>query len=64
MRKCLDRIGFGGYLSLAAEFPDFIDRAAEICDEFRAIYDCVSGGRRTRRSPSPLSTAGAKSAAG
>lgn len=45
MRKCLDRIGFGGYLSLAAEFPDFIDRAAEICDEFRAIYDCVSGGR-------------------
>lgn len=45
MRCCLDRIGFGGYLSLAAKFPAFIDRAAEICDEFRTIHDCVSGGK-------------------
>lgn len=42
MRKPLDRMGFGGYLSLAAEFPRFIDRAAEICDEFRAICDAAA----------------------
>ena len=41
MRNPLDRIGFGGYLSLAAKFPKFINRAAEICDEFRYIYDTV-----------------------
>ena len=41
MRKPLDRIGFGGYLSLAAKFPKFIDRASQICDEFRAIYDAA-----------------------
>ena len=41
MRNPLDRIGFGGYLSLAAKFPKFIDRAGEICDEFRYIYDTV-----------------------
>ena len=41
MRNPLDRIGFGGYLSLAAKFPKFIARAGEICDEFRNIYDIV-----------------------
>ena len=41
MRNPLDRIGFGGYLELAAKFPKFIQRAAEICDEFRYIYDTV-----------------------
>ncbi len=41
MRKPLDRIGYGGYLQLAAKFPKFIDRVAEICDEFRGIYDAV-----------------------
>lgn len=41
MRKPLDRMGFGGYLQLAAEFPRFIDRAAEICDEFRDICDAA-----------------------
>ena len=43
MRKPLDRMGFGGYLSLAAEFPKFIERAGEICDEFRAICDAAAG---------------------
>lgn len=43
MRKPLDRMGFGGYLSLAAEFPRFIERAGEICDEFRAICDAAAG---------------------
>ena len=43
MRKPLDRIGFGGYLSLAAKFPRFVDRVAEIADEFREIYDTLDG---------------------
>ncbi len=43
MRKPLDRIGFGGYLSLAAKFPSFIKRGGEICDEFREIYDAIDG---------------------
>ena len=41
MRNPLDRIGFGGYLELASKFPKFIQRAGELCDEFRYIYDTV-----------------------
>lgn len=41
MRKPLDRMGFGGYLSLATKFPSFIDRVEEIADEFRNIYDAI-----------------------
>ena len=41
MRKPIDRMGFGGYLSLASKFPEFVDRVAEIADEFRTIYDAV-----------------------
>ena len=41
MRKPLDRMGFGGYLSLAAKFPQFVDRVTEICNEFRTIVDAV-----------------------
>ncbi len=41
MRKPLDRMGFGGYLSLAAKFPSFIDRVEEIADEFRTVYDAI-----------------------
>ena len=43
MRKPLDRIGYGGYLSLAVKFPKFIERGKEICDEFRTIYDALDG---------------------
>ncbi len=42
LRKPLDRMGFGGYLSLAAKFPKFVNRVSEICDEFRYIYDMSS----------------------
>ena len=45
MRKPLDRMGFGGYLALAAEFPGFIDRATEICDEFRSICDAADNAK-------------------
>ena len=41
MRKPLDRMGFGGYLSLAAKFPQFVDRVTEVCNEFRTIIDAV-----------------------
>ena len=41
MRKPIDRMGFGGYLSLAAKFPAFVDRVAEVADEFRMIYAAV-----------------------
>ena len=42
LRSPLDRMGFGGYLSLADKFPSFINRVAEICDEFRTIYETSS----------------------
>jgi len=42
-RSPLDRIGYGGYLGLAAEFPGFVARVTEICDEFREIYDKIGG---------------------
>lgn len=42
MRKPLDRIGFGGYLSLAAAFPSFVERVGEICDELRTVYDVIA----------------------
>ena len=43
LKSPLDRMGFGGYLSLAAKFPRFIDRVGEICNEFRNIADNVIG---------------------
>ncbi len=49
-RKPLDRIGYGGYLSLAVQFPEFMDRITEICDEFRAIHD-NGGGQRALCAP-------------
>ena len=41
LRKPLDRMGFGGYLSLAAKFPKFIGRVTELCNEFRSIIETV-----------------------
>lgn len=43
MRKPLERIGYGGYLSLAAKFPKFVERVGEICEEFREIYKAIAG---------------------
>lgn len=43
MRKPLDRIGYGGYLSLAYKFPDFVDYIEKLTDEFREIYDKIHG---------------------
>lgn len=38
MRNPLDRIGYGGYPSLAYKFPDFIEYIEKVTDEFREIY--------------------------
>ncbi|MEL4506116.1 1,3-beta-galactosyl-N-acetylhexosamine phosphorylase [Luteococcus sp. H138] len=45
VRSPLDRIGYGGYLSLALEHPDFIDRMEAIVDEFRQFHDRAAGNR-------------------
>ncbi|MDH6367617.1 MULTISPECIES: 1,3-beta-galactosyl-N-acetylhexosamine phosphorylase [unclassified Breznakia] len=42
LRKPVDRIGYGGYLKLALEFPEFIDYVKEVADEFRELYDKVN----------------------
>lgn len=60
MRKPLDRIGFGGYLQLAAEFPRFITRVGEICDEFRTIYEAAKGESYTGLTVAVLNAWGKK----
>lgn len=44
-RRALERIGYGGYLSLAIEHPDFIARTEEIVAEFRELHDRPAGER-------------------
>ena len=39
LKKPLDRIGFGGYLSLASKYPRFCQTIKNICDEFRLIKE-------------------------
>lgn len=39
LKKPLDRIGFGGYLSLASKYPKFCETIKNICDEFRLIKE-------------------------
>ncbi len=43
LRKPIDRIGYGGYLKLALDFPDFIDYIESVCDEFRTLYENIRG---------------------
>ena len=43
LRKPIDRIGYGGYLKLAMQFPDFIDYVESVCKEFRTLYDNIKG---------------------
>ncbi|MNO17903.1 1,3-beta-galactosyl-N-acetylhexosamine phosphorylase [compost metagenome] len=38
LRKPIDRMGYGGYLSLAYKFPAFVDYVEKITDEFRDIH--------------------------
>ena len=41
LRKPVDRIGYGGYLKLACQFPDFVDYVEDVCKEFRELYENV-----------------------
>jgi 1,3-beta-galactosyl-N-acetylhexosamine phosphorylase len=50
MRKPVDRIGYGGYLSLVKDFPEFTEHAASICDEFRAFKE-MSRGTESSKAP-------------
>ena len=43
LRKPIDRIGYGGYLKLALDFPEFIDYVKSVTDEFRTLYDNIKG---------------------
>ncbi len=43
LRKPIDRIGYGGYLKLACQFPEFIDYVDSVCSEFRELYDNIKG---------------------
>lgn len=43
LRSPLDRIGYGGYLKLALQFPDFVDYITDVCNEFRELYRHVQG---------------------
>ena len=41
LRKPIDRIGYGGYLKLALDFPDFVAYVKTVCEEFRTLYDNI-----------------------
>lgn len=43
LRSPIDRIGYGGYLKLACEFPDFIAYVESVCNEFRELYENIKG---------------------
>lgn len=43
LRKPIDRIGYGGYLKLACEFPEFLDYVEQVCNEFRELYENIKG---------------------
>ena len=43
LRSPIDRIGYGGYLKLALDFPEFIDYVESVCNEFRVLYDNIKG---------------------
>ncbi len=45
LRKPIDRIGYGGYLKLACQFPEFVDYVESVCNEFRELYDNIGGSR-------------------
>lgn len=43
LRKPIDRIGYGGYLKLALQFPEFVAYVEDVCNEFRTLYDNIKG---------------------
>ena len=43
LRSPLDRIGYGGYLKLASEWPGFIEQIEKVVGEFRQIQEAMEG---------------------
>lgn len=43
LRSPLDRVGYGGYLKLAVEWPGFIDQIEAVVNEFRDIHKVTQG---------------------
>ena len=43
LRKPIDRIGYGGYLKLTLDFPEFTDYVESVCEEFRELYRNIKG---------------------
>mgnify|MGYP000746802560 CR=1 FL=1 len=43
LRKPIDRIGYGGYLKLASEWPGFIEEIQSVVGEFRQIHENMNG---------------------
>lgn len=43
LRSPLDRIGYGGYLKLAVEWPGFVSQIKKVVDEFRHIHKKMDG---------------------
>lgn len=43
LRKPIDRIGYGGYLKLACDFPEFVEYVESVCNEFRQLYTNIKG---------------------
>ncbi|MCY2928259.1 MAG: 1,3-beta-galactosyl-N-acetylhexosamine phosphorylase [Planctomycetota bacterium] len=54
LRQPIDRIGYGGYLSLVAKFPDFVDHVASLCREFRTFQ---AHAKRTASYKAPIKVA-------
>lgn len=45
LRRPAERMGYGGYLSLAVKFGDFVEHIARVCEEFRRLHDMTRGAK-------------------
>lgn len=45
MRKPVNRIGYGGYMSLAYKFPEFMKYIANVADEFRTVIEKIENSK-------------------
>lgn len=45
IQKPMERMGYGGYLSLACKFPDFIEHVTDIITQFKSIHSETKGNK-------------------
>lgn len=45
LRSPLDRIGYGGYLKLAIQWPGFVEEIEQVVKEFRLIHEKANGSK-------------------